>query len=207
MDEDTIFTALSDGERIVHKFQSDTSCNDGKSVAIVTTHRLLTRTKQRTCCCLHRSSYSAIALESIYRIDDDSARRRWFLCAIVWIFWILVAAAGIVASILWLLSKSSTRTIGIIVMVVSPIPLLLTILLTCIRICCCKTKTVGLHGTFGSMTMVFSKEAARLFESILSEQISKIKLRLQQPQLSAPYYLPDQTQVKPYELMVASSRF
>ncbi len=47
---------------------------DIKFITILTTHRLLTRSKHTICCCCHYSSYTAITLESIHRIDEYHAR-------------------------------------------------------------------------------------------------------------------------------------
>lgn len=207
MNPDTIFPVLNNGERIIRRFTTNALTGNIKFMAILTSHRLLTRTKRTVCCCCHHSSYSAISLESIHRIDEHRANTNRVLYSVLWIFWLLAAIAGISVSIFFA-PNENTKIIGI---VVSAIPLLIMSITVCSCLFCCfKRKSIELNGTFGSLQFFLEKTQARLFESNISEQIFQSKLRLQQssiPITTPPtYYLYNET-VGMDQQTVTSSRF
>jgi len=207
MKQDTIFPPLTNGERIVRKFQNHSSSSGIEFTAILTNRRLLTRIKQTTCCCFHHSSYSAISLETIHRIDEDRVRPNTPIYSVFWIFWLLAAIAGILVSIFF----AEDQTIRIIGIIVSAIPLITMSITIFSCLCCClKHKSIQLHGTFGSIKILLEKEQARLFEADLSEQISQVKLYLQQGSISTispPTYYLHQERGTMNRQMVTSSRF
>jgi hypothetical protein len=210
MNSDTIFHPLTNGEQFIQKFQHHLCCSGTKFIAILTTHRLLTRTKKTTFCCCHYSSYSAISLESIHRIDEYRAGFNMLLYSILCVFWLLAAIGGIITTIFLTENESNIRIIGIIV---SIIPLAIMIIIIFSSLCCCsKQKFIELQGTFGSTRILFEKNEARLFENNLSEQISQSKLRLQQTSIptispSAPHhYLNNETWAKDRQ-MATSAQF
>jgi hypothetical protein len=207
MNSDTIFRALANGEGIVHISQNHSSRKGIKFTAIVTNRRLLTRIKQTTCCCYHHSSYSAISLESIHRIDEDRVRPNTPLYSVFWIFWLLAAIAGILVSI-YLAKDQTIKIVGIIVSTI-PVIIMSIIIFSCL---CCrfKYKFIKLHGTFGSIEILLEKEEARTFEAHLSEQISQVKLYLQQASISTispPTYYLHKEKGTMNRQMVTSNRF
>jgi hypothetical protein len=190
MNPNIIFPVLTIDERVIGQFEYHSFCNTTKFIALLTNYRLVTRTRVTICCWRHHSSYTAISLESIHRIDEYSARPKMILYSTLWIFWILVFIAGLTLS-LTIADGGFIRIIGIIV---SSIPLLIMSIVTLINFCyCVKHKFIDLQGTFGSLKILLCKQQARLFEANLSEQIFQAKIRLQQtsiPMPSAPtYYL------------------
>ncbi len=188
MNPHTIFPVLTIDERIIGQFEYHSFCSTTKFIALLTNYRLLTRTRETICCCRHHSSYTAISLESIHRIDEYSARPKTILYSVLWIFWLLVFIAGLTLSLI----IADGGSIRIIAIIVSSIPLLIMSIVILIIFCCCvKHKFIDLQGTFGSLKIVLYKQEARLFEASLSEQIFQAKTRLQQtsiPMPSAPTY-------------------
>lgn len=183
MNPDTIFPALKNNERIIRKFSDHSSSKQMKFIAILTNHRLLIRTKQNICCCFccQQSSYSAISLESIHRIDEYHASPNTGLYSIIWIFWLLATITGILVSIFF----AENQTIKIIGIIISIIPLIIMSITILSCLCCCfKRKGLKLNGTFGSLEFFLEENQARLFESYISEQILQSKLRFQLPNYS-----------------------
>ena len=195
MDTDTIFPVLTNGEKIIDKYRNHSWSKGIKFIVILTNQRLLICSKQAVCCCCYyHSSYTAISLESIHRIDEHHSYSNIPLYSVLWIFWLLATIAGILASV-FISKDESMKIIGI---TLSVIPLLITTIIILACLCCCfDDKCIQLNGTFGSIKILFEKQEARLFEADLSEQITLVKLYNQQPLPSSKYlptyYLRDET--------------
>jgi hypothetical protein len=160
MDDDTIFPALSNGERIMGKYR-DTACRQCVvTIAIVTNFRLLIRWKQRICFCFSRSYYSSILLDSIDRIDETRSNRdRQILGFITGLL------SGLVATILgFALKVDWLKWIGIALIISIAIPFLIVFF-------CFKKKFITVKGSFGTETMRFERKTARQLEAQLSEMI------------------------------------
>jgi hypothetical protein len=207
MNTDTMFPMLTKSEKVIGKYRHHSWGKGIEFIAILTDQRLHTRSKQTVCCCYHHLSYTAISLESIHRIDEHRTPSNTPLYSVLWIFWLLLAIAGILISVF--IAKDDT--IKIIGITVSSIPLVI-ICITIFTYLCCSVhrKSIELNGTFGSLKIVFEKQEARLFEAHLSEQIFQGKLRLQQTSVSPTslptYYLRNET-VKMDQQTITSSRF
>lgn len=159
---DTIFPASINGERIVCRFFNHSLIQGMKLMTILTSHRLLTRSKHTNCCCgCHYSSYTAITLESIHRIDEYHARPNTPHYLVLWIFWLLVTLTRVLVSI-FLAHDGTIRFIGSIISIISLIITSLTIV-SC-SCCCFKHKFIQLTGSFGSMKILFENEQVRFFE-------------------------------------------
>ena len=112
MDTDTIFPILTNDERIVGKYRNNSRRKGIEFIAILTNQRLLTRSKQTICCRYHRSSYSAILLESIHRIVEHPIRSNILLYLVLWIICFLIAIVGIAVSV-FIAKKESIRIMGV----------------------------------------------------------------------------------------------
>ena len=206
MDHDTCFPAMSQDERIVDKFRHRPSCGTSEFIAIVTNHRLLTRSKQTGRCCRQHSSYSSISLESIHRIDEQRVYRNVSIYLILWTVFLLTGIGGVLASI-FLAEDRRMRILGI---ALSAVPLFLTTLVVfgCM-ICSSKRKLIELRGTFGSSKMIFAKPQGRAFAAVLSERIAQAKAHLSTIQTSTvtlPGIYPfDQVKRKDEQLIVSDS--
>ena len=166
MDEDTIFPILSNGERIVGKYQNIACRQCVETTAIVTNFRLLIRWKHIIFCCFTRSYYSSIILDSINRIDETRHHRIWhfFFLLLELPSAIVATILGFVYEIVWL------QVIGIIGIVVN----ILLFIVFCFWF---KKKFVTVKGSFGSETMRFDRATAREFEGRLSEMIHQRRIQ------------------------------
>ncbi|CAF3353675.1 unnamed protein product [Rotaria socialis] len=190
MDSHTFFPLLTNGETIVGKYKIRPTCDSIAFTAIITDCRLLTRTQETVCCCCHRSSYRAISLESIHRIDENFQRSQNAVYVLVWVFFLLVCSAGVLISIFAI--KDTTLKTAILIGS-GGLFFVINVIIWLSLCCCFRSKLIKLHGTFGSINLFFAKKKARAFEIQLSEQISQAKTRIQHtpistiPPLSIPH--------------------
>ena len=205
MDKDTCFPPLSPDERIVDKFRHRPTCSTSEFIAIVTNHRLLTRSKRTGhCCCRQHSSYSSISLESIHRVDEERLYRNVSIYLILWTVFLLTGVGGVLASI-FLAKDPQMRILGI---ALSAVPVFLTTLLVFACLACpSKRKLIELKGTFGSSKLIFAKPEGRAFAAVLSERVARAKARshtIQTATLKLPGIYPfDQVKRKDDELIVS----
>jgi len=202
MNYDTVFHILSNGERIIRRFTNHSLSRCTKTATILTTDRLLIRSKRTVCCYYHESSYTAVALESIDKINESHAHTHTSLCIIVWIFGFLVFIAGILVSI-FLSVNHTIKIIGITLAVMSFV--LMTIIIFTSTFCCFREKMIRLTGSFGRVNLVMEKNQARLFERNLSEQIYQAKMRFRS--LTIPKFHFENETWKSNSQMITSSRF
>lgn len=201
MNQDTIFPALSGGERIVGKYE-DT--DDDKSVttsATITNLRLLIRQKQTTYCCCDRSNYSSIMLDSVDRIDETYLHQDWEI-----ITYILLVLSGLGLIIYrFVFERDWLIFFGIALTIFSAGQLGVSCFYN-------KKKSIELKGSFGSETMIFKQAAARKFQEELSEMVyrarmqhsirqsnfheSRLPLQLPIPIPSAPFMEPETIPLK-----------
>lgn len=177
MDPDTIFPPFYMGEQIINKYEDVACSTSTRTIIILTNARLLVRWRNRFCGCFHQSTYSAIALGSIYRVDELRMNRRTFL---------VVCCMLILGLILTIAGFASSNTIGIAIGVIGIFFLVFscpTFVISCVRT---KKKVIKLTGTFGTVSLRLEKSLARPFEAQLSEMIYKIQYRqFEQPKIPA----------------------
>lgn len=164
MDSDTIFPALTFGEQIIGKYRWSTCSGKTETISIITNLRLLVRWRQSFFCCFHQSTYSAIALSSITRVDEARPARNLFIASgfLLVLGIILIAIATSPANFLGI--------IGIICIVSCIIPFIVHLILS-------RRKYITLKGNFGSIMLTFSKQDAREFEARISEMIYRVQLK------------------------------
>lgn len=153
MDEETIFPNLYYGEKILGEYRHLQYHNSIETIAIVTDARLLVRWKKTFCCCCHLSEYSVIPLNGISRMDEHRINQRYLGYSTLMTFLLLMLSI-----IGFALRVNALRIICIIL---SFFFLLLVILSFFGR----KYKTIVFYGTFGVVSLNFTKDQARELEA------------------------------------------
>jgi hypothetical protein len=181
MDIDTIFPNLSHGEEILGKYQHSECWKVVETTSILTNFRLLIRWTETFFCCCHRSHYSAITLNSIFRIDETRPSRYWLIISLI------LFTAGIAMTIVGAIGKNyAIMSVGIVGIIFTVLCLVWYFLLL-------QYKFVTLKGSFGSQTLKFEKSIAREFESRLSEMVHIIQMKRTNEQINTQELLPPPT--------------
>lgn len=159
MDKDTIFPSLSSGESVVGKYRFSERRARTETICILTNSRLLVRWRETFCLCLHQSSYSAIALNAIQRIDEARPNRYKLVTYAVALLMGLAEVITGFAVKLWYI-----WAIGFLKIAIT----LIFLFFYCQSL---KKKFITLKGPFGSIEFKFDKLVAREFEARLSEMV------------------------------------
>lgn len=202
------FPLLNNGEKIIDQYTHNAICQHTISTATLTDQRLLLGSRKTLCCCIHRSSYKSISLESIDRIDENPQGSPKLAFTVIWLLFLLACTAGILLSIFFI---DGDTTLRLIIIIISGVVFVLVDLILLIVLCCCfKRKRLQVNGSFGSVNFLLSKNKARSFEETISEEISRAKLNSLQsvlsPVVSSVSYALEAGSVK-YDPWITSEKF
>ena len=174
MNKDSLFDALADGEEIIHDYQDTHWFSPTETSVSLTDTRLLIRWKEWGCGS-RRSSYSAIMLNSILRIDETRPHgKALFLAVTTALIGLIIAIAGFetlgqpkdavrrFAPVVGPVTAGFIGVFGLLVMLAS-----LGVLVYIIPLLW--KETIVLTGTFGCVSFRLATEEARRFEQHFSE--------------------------------------
>ncbi|CAF1022980.1 unnamed protein product [Didymodactylos carnosus] len=165
-DDDSIYPFMA-GEQVLGKYSYFNCWSKMETILILSNIRILTRYRQRTGCCGHRSQYNSIQLDTISMVVENPQS----VSSAVILGNLFVLIAGLVAVVAGAILGGIPRTLLLVIGIITTVGTIIGLLYMLLH----KVKLLTVKGDFGSVSWVLEKDKSRDVCSKLPELIYQLK--------------------------------